>query len=778
MKRISPDFFTLTGEDDFRCRSRRLRYDREQQALILQRNDMLRLPTTGKAEAGSLLEHERPALCDANRELAWISADGKALLTGRRIDDTAGEPVRASAVEESAESAGMLELQPVTAPNDAVFTTLAMQERLVALGWSDEAAGSHGLDVVELGSKMRYRLDTLESAPRHLWIDPRARTWIVDSDNRLLQASGKPLPQAWNPQETAFQPLRANLHPFAVTAGYDLPAGGQVLSACGDEQYLYLLREGEILRYRLDMPQSGHESFALEPGLPYVTDCRVMPCGRIALWVPVEPGQVRAAQDCPLVELDAEEGEALLVRERYPRRRPLVNAFLANPERAAWYLSTERVLELTGLPQVRYVKRAASILLKRLDSRMTDTLWDRISLDAVIPGGTRIELQLRAFDHPDQRQQRAWHNQGSAVRSTLASRAATPHSHVWDLVIRKETNSGSVREIRGRYLEIKLLLISNGLCTPQLHSMQVWYPRLSWQHQYLPEFMHQVEDPAEDSTDLANGADARERMLTALASITHTVEQRIDSAETLIDPLTAPGALLPRLEAMLGEHPPMHWPLQRRRNWLSQSGELQRWRGTYKGLCLALDIATDGGVSRGQVVPVEDFRLRRPLFCALGIDFAKGHHPLTLDTVQSGNSIVGDTLTLGPDDARTLLLALLPETDRRSSVTELLQAYADTHAYRLSIVMHASAFSYRGVIEELLDAELPAHLDVGIIETERSFVPGLAPLLGIHTFLEEFPAWRRMVLDQDRIGGASVLMNAPLLRPGRSSELRIDGDNP
>jgi phage tail-like protein len=267
-------------------------------------------------------------------------------------------------------------------------------------------------------------------------------------------------------------------------------------------------------------------------------------------------------------------------------------------------------------------------------------------------------------------------------------------------------------------------------------------------------------------------------MLTALASITHTVEQRIDTAETLIDPMTAPEALLTRLEAMLGEHPPAHWPVHRRRNWLSQSGELQRSRGTYKGLLLALDIATDGAVSNGQVVPVEDFRLRRPLFCALGVDFASGHHPLTLDTVQSGNSIVGDTLTLGPDDARELLLELLPDADKNSSIIELLESYADSHAWRISLVMHASAASFRGVVEELLDAELPAHLDVNIIETDRSFVPGLAPLLGIHTFLQAFPEWRRMVLNQDRIGGASVLMNPPVLQPGRAGELVNNGENP
>ena len=228
---------------------------------------------------------------------------------------------------------------------------------------------------------------------------------------------------------------------------------------------------------------------------------------------------------------------------------------------------------------------------------------------------------------------------------------------------------------------------------------------------------------------------------------------------------------------MLGEHPPAHWPVSRRRHWLAQTGELQRWRGTFKGLCLALDIATDGAVTRGQVVPVEDYRLRRPLFTALGVDFASGSHPLTLDTVQSGNSIVGNTLTLGPDDARTLLLDLLPEADRQSSISDLLEAYADSYSYQISLILHASAASYRGIIEELLAAELPVHLDVNLIETNRNFVPGLAPLLGIHSYLQEFPDWQRMVLNRDKIGGASVLLNQALLTPGRAIESIFNGEN-
>ncbi len=334
MKQISPDYFTFTGEADFNCRSRRLRYDGAQRAMVLQRNDRLRLPETTKAQAAMLLKDHQAALCDANRQLAWISKDKKSLLTSGKLDDASGSPVRANSVEASEKSQELLELQPVTAPNKALFTALAMWDRSIVLAWSDKEAGRHGVDVVDLGSKIHYRLETLAAAPDQVWMDRQARVWVVTQDKQLSLASGKPLPQAWRPDPIAFKPLTDNLHPFALQASYPLPDGPELLALCSDEDYLYLLREGEILRCRLDAPQRGHDKFDLDAKIPYATDCRVLPGGRIALWVPSQLGRIRVAQDCPIVELDEDAGEARLVKERYPRRSLSANAFLVNSQAA------------------------------------------------------------------------------------------------------------------------------------------------------------------------------------------------------------------------------------------------------------------------------------------------------------------------------------------------------------------------------------------------------------------------------------------------------------
>ena len=794
-----PTDLILRGDEELATRSRRLTFDAAGDALRLARADRLRLADTDAAAAAALLAGQRPVLCDGNRSVGWIDAGGTRLLTGPlrggRPDDGGAEPVRVNDPDGSAASAELLELAPVEAPAGTAFTALAMRGRRIVLAFSDGAAG-HGIAVVELGSKRYVRL-ALDAEPLRVEIDPEQRIWIVTADDRLLRCEGEPLPQPWHPAADAFRPLQDNPHPLAVQQAISLagqrPAAAAIRALCSDAERLYLLTDGAIAALDLEPPFARWQGFPLDPELTsIVTDARALAGGRLALWLPVLLDDSEPLLDCPIVELDETGNRAWLVRERWPRRAPRHNAFVANPDAAPLYLSAlapDRpdggVLALTALPQARYEPLATAILAGIADSRLSDTLWDRIRLTACIPEGTTLRLLARAYDAEEQRADRDWHDQGEPVPVQPATdwelplagyRGTDKGTRLWELVLRREPDRGAVRELRGRWLQLKVQMTGNGLVTPRLYAIAVRHPRRSWQRLHLPEFMHQGEAPAEDARGLANGADVRERMLAALAGVLAPVAARIDGAEQLLDPRTAPAALLPVLAAMRGEDPPAHWPEQRRRNWLALSGDLQRWRGTFNGLSLALDVATDGAVSRGQVVPVEDWRLRRPLFTALGIDFAAMRHPLTLGTVQSGNSIVGDTLTLGPDDARTLLLELLPDADPAAPITALLQRFADRHAYRLSILLHASAAGLRGVIDELLAAELPAHVSAVVIDTEAPFVPGLAPLLGIDTFLERFPAWRRMVLDRERIGSAALLINEPLLAPGRNLSPALDGD--
>src|SRR5690606_26429568 len=98
-------------------------------------------------------------------------------------------------------------------------------------------------------------------------------------------------------------------------------------------------------------------------------------------------------------------------------------------------------------------------------------------------------------------------------------------------------------------------------------------------------------------------------------------------------------------------------PEARRRDWLRAAGELARWHGTRRGLLLALDVATGGAVRGGEVIVIEDFRLRRVLATLLGVDMADEDDPLLPGLQVSGNSVVGDSLMLA-EEQRAELMAL------------------------------------------------------------------------------------------------------------------------
>ena len=191
---------------------------------------------------------------------------------------------------------------------------------------------------------------------------------------------------------------------------------------------------------------------------------------------------------------------------------------------------------------------------------------------------------------------------------------------------------------------------------------------------------------------------------------------------------------------------------------------IQQRKGTLPALNLALDIVTDGGVQNGSVVVTENFRLRRTMATILGVHMDDSDHPLTLGTGISGNSIVGDSLILSEIGAKEFLALFAPEIateDERQAVTEFFEKYA----HRVSILLHGDARKQRQEIESMLEAQLPAHLQWRIIETEQPFILGTSPLLSIDTWLEQRPGYEQVKINKTHIGRTDLLMNPLAFSP-------------
>ncbi|HMV70415.1 MAG TPA: phage tail protein, partial [Myxococcota bacterium] len=267
------------------------------------------------------------------------------------------------------------------------------------------------------------------------------------------------------------------------------------------------------------------------------------------------------------------------------------------------------------------------------------------------------------------------------------------------------------RAVRGRYLHLRFGFHGNGRATPEIAAVRAWGARFSYVERYLPELYHETElgpdaasgqaavlgsslNPDRDTIEQVEAAvlpatapDFLERFVSTFESVLTPLEDRIAAAWMLTDPRTVPAESLEWLAGWIGLAFAPELDEVVRRRMLRAAPELARTRGTIAGLRLALDIVTDGGVTRGEVVVVEDWRLRRTFATLLGVDLADEADPLLAGVVHSGNSVVGDTLILGEEE-RAELMALFDVSTRTPAEQRAVLSFYRRTAWRVSVLVH------------------------------------------------------------------------------------------
>lgn len=769
-------YFLLREAEEFTHRSSRMLWDQQRGALLLGQNQELRLPDPDSAAVLAAWATAAPLVLDA------FYQQGRIAPSGMRIEYNAGR--------------GFLpltdgNLQPVQAPAGSFTDIHIGGDGRLAAGYSD-AAADHGLLVFHLARRWQ-RAVSLPDRPLRVLVDRYDQSWCV-TGGQLLRCVGEPLPHTYIPRQDRFEPVTVNPHPLHIDWQTALAVEDQPLAICADQDSLYLLvHRGEqqsILSWSLHTPADTGRRHALDDACPFAIDIGVAAPGRLALLAPRENGDSSFRQrDCCIVQLrrdrENDQGEALLIRERYPMLSQAVPRFIGSadgqlryqgevepdsPEAAAGFTSHAR--ELHPLQRPRYFTAARATLQETLDSGQPDTIWHRVYLEGCIPVGGRVVLYARTYNNPDDRRRTPFIRQPDWVWCRHRSdqpfgkglvEARESRSGLFELLL--QGNAGPVRRLTGRYLQLRLRLESDGRRSPAVHALKIYYPRFSYQEAYLPE--HFRQEQAVDSTqrDLpANGADFRERMLAALEGVLTPLEGQIASSEVLLSPVHTPEQHLPWLAELLGQVFPEHWPTARKRRWLEATGTLQRCRGTLAGLNLALDILTDGAVARGQVVLVENFRLRRTMATILGLSMDDSGHPLTLGTGMSGNSLVGDSLILSDAEGREFLALFAPELAGEKD-TAIVEAFFQRYANQVTVLLHGPAKALQDVVQAVLEEQMPAHLRWRIVATDHPFVLGLAPLLTVDTYLEKRPDPAPVVLDDTYLGKEGLLHNPAALSP-------------
>jgi phage tail-like protein len=264
----------------------------------------------------------------------------------------------------------------------------------------------------------------------------------------------------------------------------------------------------------------------------------------------------------------------------------------------------------------------------------------------------------------------------------------------------------------------------------------------------------------------ATRADFLSRFLANFEGVLTPLEDRIASAHLLSAPAVAPEGHLEWLASWIGVAFEAAMPAARRREWLRAAPSLSRWHGTRRGLALALDVATGGGVRGGEIVLLEHYRLRRLLATLLGVDLAEENDPLLPGGLhRSGNSIVGDTLILS-DNESVELLALFREEVATAAENASVIEFLGRLAHRVTVLVHQTVTPQDlGLIRRIAELEAPAHVRVRVATATWPLLVGISSLVGVDTYLGPPQPPRPVRVDVSTVGAGDFVLGPVALDP-------------
>jgi phage tail-like protein len=443
------------------------------------------------------------------------------------------------------------------------------------------------------------------------------------------------------------------------------------------------------------------------------------------------------------------------------------------------------------------------------DSGTTSTVWHRIYIEAVLPPHCDCSVYLAATDEavaPAADNADEWHehrfgelsalsDDGRAVpRGAWVSAPSEIPYHPGLLDVEPIANRSGlftalvqrsnrpVRALRGRYLWARLVMRGDQRSTPEVAALRAYGSRFSYVEQYLPAFYHEqlfgIERDAVISPTLrpaTTSTDFLERFVDNFEGVLTTLEDRVANAWLLTDPRTTNDEALEWLASWIGVSFDPAYPVAQRRELIAAAPHLFRWRGTIRGLRDALGIATGGrfidgevvggSVNGGEIVVLENFRLRRTFATILGADLADENDPLLAGLTVSGNSIVGDTLILGDEHEQEFLAVFAPDAAQTPSEQAAVAQLFDELAHRITVLVHNEVEPQDfGLIRRIVSLETPAHVQAQVLTARFPFMVAVSSLVGVDTYLARGRTRDPATVNVSAIG-ADFLISQPSLDP-------------
>ncbi len=605
--------------------------------------------------------------------------------------------------------------------------------------------------------------------PWRMSADPKGGVWVLDRDNKkVARLSGMPLHKLSHRSTIPTRPRHCeentnlprlfvldrllwpdNEHPVAITCNQ----ASEVAILCWVDDEDACLR---CITRKLKLSDAMQLAGSVHPySMQWINN------SRIALLI------AGIDKEAPVYRVDSRQGANWPVGELYPLKKdfdhgPFLHGFDQPPHYPT--VSGSRALHRLSFPF--YGRDGQGInnpVRAPLDGGEANRLWHRLYLEAVIPKGCGIKVWLAATDKVmafTDILSEHWYEHRFGKLFEQPIRANIPvavwesipselphHNGLLPCVIEKDRSglfsvliqrsSRRVRSLKGRYLHVHVELSGQGRDTPEIFALRAYGARFSYIDEYLPQlYQESTFEPEADELGAATQADFYTRFVTNFEGVLTNIEDRIAQAHLLTEPAMVPVASLPWLGSWIGHEVNQSLPEAVQRQFLQSAPDLYRWHGSLRGLKLALEIATEGAVSGGEIVVLEDFRLRRTFASIIGADLVDEDDPLTTGASVSGNSFVGDTLFIGDENNKEFLALFSADLEVDTSEQYAIDLLFERLAHRITILVHEEVEPQDlGLIKRITALETPAHVGYRVLSASNRFLVGMAALVGVDTYL-------------------------------------------
>ena len=633
--------------------------------------------------------------------------------------------------------------------------------------------------------------------------EPQGGIWVLDRDSKqLARVHGMPLhklSQRTSVAETP-EPCEHNTDPPRLTRlnQVNWPENEQpVALACNELGRLALLSwaENEDARVRIIDEQLKLSAATQLSGSANPYSIVWLSHDRVAVLL------AGVNQEAPVYRIDTLQPSGFPLGELYPLKKdfdrgPFVHGLDYPPHYPT--VDSSRALHRLSFP---FYSREGQAFndpdTAVMDGGEANHHWHRLFVEAVIPEGCGIKIWLAATNevtnfHDIRPEHWYEHCFGTIfqtkTRSDIPVAAWEPFESelpyqggclpceikrdkagVFSVLIQR--SSRRVRNLSGRYLHVHVKLSGQGRNTAELFSVRAYGSRFSYVDQYLPQLYREtLYAPDADETGAATSADFLSRMVTNFEGVLTQIEDRVAQSYLLTDPMKVPAENLPWLASWIGFGLNQSLPETVQRCFVQSATELYQWHGSLRGLKLALEIATQGAITGGEIVVLEDFRLRRTFASIIGADLEDEHDPLTVGVSVSGNSFVGDTLFVGDENKKEFMALFSADLPVDTSEQFAIEQLFDRLANRITILVHETVQPQDlGLIQHIAEHETPAHVAFRVLSASHPFLVGMSALIGVDSYLAH-----RAVPSVARVGTALLGKNDFIIGPA-ALDARLQG---